>query len=538
MSLKPQASYSISIDEMPINIAIYKITEGEIYFADMNSQALNTEKVAIENIKGVKLIEAFPGVKEFGLYDIILKVSNTGQSEEFDLKFYDDGRIQGWRKNHISKLTNELVMVTYEDLTEQKQLEFQFKKEKKLLEDAQELAHLGSWEWDIKTNSLYWSDEVFRIFGEEPQSFTPSYEIFTSYIPQEDLPTVEKAIEDALSTNKHYRIIHRILINNQIKFVEEMGTPYFDEQGEPIYMVGSVYDITEKHNFKLELQKYSDELQTIFKLNPHITLITDGDQLLEVNQKFLDFTGFTSLKDFTDAHHSIGNLFVERNHYLQAEMQGKPWVHYVANHPEAMHKAIIVQNEQEYTLLAHAKRYTLDHSVRYLVVLEDISNLELSAKTDFLTQLYNRNKMHEILEASHYRFERYQETYSLIMIDIDHFKRINDNFGHKAGDQALKAISTLFSKTLRTSDVCGRWGGEEFLILCPHTSHKQVSQMAEQLRKRVADFDFTEIGSQTISLGCITAYEGCSVEKLIEESDQALYKAKENGRNQVHCEQT
>lgn len=526
--------YDISIDELQINVAIYKIIDSEIYISDMNKAAQITEHVSIKSIVDQKLVDIFPAVKEFGLYDVILEVFKTGETRNFDIKYYNDDRIKGWRANRISKLSNGMIMAVYEDLTEQKAIEEEFQKEKQLLEEAQSLAHLGSWDWNIKTNEVYWSNEVFRIFGEEPQSFDPSYDIFKSYIPIDDIGIVEEAITNSLENKEQYRIIHRIIIDGQTKYVQETGTPFFDDQGNPSCMRGSIYDITNTHNYKLELQKKTKELKTIFELNPHITFITNGKELLQANHKFLEFTGFSSVEEFKEHYDCLCELFCERQGFLQPIINNRHWVNHVANHPQNMHKALIEKDEQEFYFLAHATRFTLDNSHKYLVVLEDISALEVNAHTDFLTQLYNRNKMHEMLQASQYRFERYNEAYSAILIDVDHFKKINDTLGHQVGDHILQEISKLFKKELRDSDIIGRWGGEEFLLIAPNTSKNEAYKVAEKLRLAVELQHFKHIDKLTVSIGCSSIRKNCTIEQVLHEADQALYTAKHNGRNQVH----
>ncbi len=274
------SEFVVNIDELPINIAIFQVKDDDVYFVDCNLAALANEKISKNEVIGKKFLDLFPNAKEFGLFDMILEVSETGQSQELELNFYQDSRISGWKKNRVIKLPNGNIMAIYEDLTAQKELEFELIKEKKLLENAQALAHLGSWEWNIADNLLAWSDEVFRILGEEPQSFTPTYEKFTSYIPINELDAIESAIRDSLTTKQHYKIIHRLIRSDgEFRFVQETGIPSFDDKGEPTHLIGTVYDITDTHNFKIELEKTTAELQTIFEVNPHTTFITDGKKI-------------------------------------------------------------------------------------------------------------------------------------------------------------------------------------------------------------------------------------------------------------------
>ncbi|MDX2507420.1 MAG: EAL domain-containing protein [Gammaproteobacteria bacterium] len=234
-------------DTIPVNIAVYRYVDGDFVFIDFNEQAQKTDNISRDRVLGKKLTDVFPAVKEFGLFDVLLSVQNNGGDEKLDVKFYKDQRISGWRANKISKLPNGDILTFYWDLTTQKRYEQESLQQKKQLEQAQKIAHLGSWEWDIKTNAIKWSDEAFRIFGEQPQSFVPTYERFLSYLYKEERIKLEEAISCAFENKEAYIFIHRI---NQkggtIRYVQESGSAQFNEQGTPIAMIGTILDITEQ----------------------------------------------------------------------------------------------------------------------------------------------------------------------------------------------------------------------------------------------------------------------------------------------------
>lgn len=163
-------------------------------------------------------------------------------------------------------------------------------------------------------------------------------------------------------------------------------------------------------------------------------------------------------------------------------------------------------------------------------LLEKLKKMSFS---DPLTSLYNRRKMIEYMTESHYILERYKEPYSLIMIDIDHFKLINDQYGHDIGDAVLKKISSVLQKNVRHTDHVARWGGEEFLILCPKTNWENAARLAEDLRQLIEASPVEMVERCTASFGVAQASENDSVEILIKRADEALYKAKASGRNRV-----
>ena len=118
-------------------------------------------------------------------------------------------------------------------------------------------------------------------------------------------------------------------------------------------------------------------------------------------------------------------------------------------------------------------------------------------------------------------------------MDIDHFKKVNDVHGHQVGDQILKSIAEILHNRVRETDTLGRWGGEEFLIICPETSLQNALIMAENLRQSIADHDFPLVGRKTCSFGVACRFPRERGESLINRTDAALYTAKAKGRNLV-----
>ncbi len=161
------------------------------------------------------------------------------------------------------------------------------------------------------------------------------------------------------------------------------------------------------------------------------------------------------------------------------------------------------------------------------------SLLERLSVTDHLTRLYNRSRLDEVLQAEIQKAERYQTGFAVIMIDIDLFKQVNDSYGHPAGDQVLIEFSTLLQNHCRKVDTLGRWGGEEFLLICPNADQKGAVALAENLRTIIEQHRFSVIETRTASFG-VTAYEHHdSSHAIIDRADHALYQAKEQGRNRT-----
>ena len=155
------------------------------------------------------------------------------------------------------------------------------------------------------------------------------------------------------------------------------------------------------------------------------------------------------------------------------------------------------------------------------------------SEEDYLTKLNNRRKIHEILENEISRSKRYNSTFAVILLDIDNFKNTNDQFGHNAGDQVLVQISGIIKKTIRESDIASRWGGEEFLVFCPHTNIDGAFSLAEKLRNNIEKNEFGDVGYKTSSFGVAQIEHADTVQSLIQRADEALYSAKNSGKNMV-----
>ncbi|TAN44795.1 MAG: sensor domain-containing diguanylate cyclase [Nitrospirae bacterium] len=161
--------------------------------------------------------------------------------------------------------------------------------------------------------------------------------------------------------------------------------------------------------------------------------------------------------------------------------------------------------------------------------------LERQATTDILTGVFNRLKFNDLLDAELQRAVRQGLPLSVIMFDIDHFKRINDTFGHHAGDSVLKELTCIVRDTLRKYDSLARWGGEEFVVLSPGNTLENTRLLAERIRHNIEKHSFAGMGVVTSSFGVSAFAEGDDADALLQRVDGALYKAKNSGRNRVEA---
>ncbi|QZY54209.1 GGDEF domain-containing protein [Crassaminicella profunda] len=157
---------------------------------------------------------------------------------------------------------------------------------------------------------------------------------------------------------------------------------------------------------------------------------------------------------------------------------------------------------------------------------------ELSTR-DGLTNIYNRRKLDEVLAYEYNRANRHCKAFSVILLDLDLFKSVNDTYGHNIGDKVLIDTAEILKNNIRRSDMVGRWGGEEFLIVCPNTNIHQALCISEKLRKEIETHKFPVANKRTSSFGVASYQKGDTIDDLISRADKGLYQAKENGRNRV-----
>lgn len=229
--------------------------------------------------------------------------------------------------------------------------------------------------------------------------------------------------------------------------------------------------------------------------------------------------------DLGGAKRSIDKYFAGRksNYEASYRMRHKKghWVHILS-------RGFAVRSESDGTPV----RFVGTHvDITERVRLEE--ELKKLATTDKLTQAYNRTKFDEIIARELKRVKRYRRFLSLVMLDIDNFKAINDTHGHIVGDSVLRALADVLRSNKREIDYLVRWGGEEFMIVAPETDIEGAKVLAERIRKAVENHQFDTVGRVTVSLGATQLRQDDSEDNFIKRADDSLYKAKTTGRNKL-----
>ena len=276
----------------------------------------------------------------------------------------------------------------------------------------------------------------------------------------------------------------------------------------------------------------------ILDSSSNIMIVNNGEHIVDANKVFFRyFYQYSSIEQFLRDHQCICDLFSEEEGYLHAKMGSLKWTDYILQHPEIIHKVKITYFEKTYYFIVTVSNIASNHSYNS-IVLSDITMqenyqqqlLDLSIR-DPLTGIYNRHFYNQKIEEEIQRFQRYHNEFSLIMFDIDHFKNVNDLYGHDMGDKVLIEYTRLISSTLRKTDIFCRIGGEEFVVILPHTSIDEAKTLAEKLRVQIEEHKM--ILPITMSFGVVVFKEIDNEHSILKRADKALYLAKERGRNRV-----
>lgn len=275
--------------------------------------------------------------------------------------------------------------------------------------------------------------------------------------------------------------------------------------------------------------------KAILDASPNPTVVTNGEILLSANKSMLSLLGYKTLDGFKREHNCVCDFFEEgdTDDYLQRLMDDQIWIRYVIDHPEREHKAKITINGKTTIFKIDASTIGFKKRFRAIAIFTDISFMLNQSTSDALTHVANRLHFDLLFEHALHIAKREKSPLSVIFFDIDHFKQVNDTFGHLAGDYVLQKIAEISKNSLRKSDVIARWGGEEFIILLPNTPVTYAAEIAESLRQTIDGQTFDVIDHLTCSFGVSELCENEVEDSLLRRVDELLYNAKVNGRNTV-----
>ena len=364
----------------------------------------------------------------------------------------------------------------------------------------------------------------------------PGFNIADAYVNPEDRKRFLRSMSE------------RGVAQDEIRFRRKDGTEFDcertsialrDDRGDLTVFQGIMRDVTWRKEHERALHDSQDRYRALFENTMDaVALVSPGGLLLEANPAYLALFGYT--------HEDIGTLNVEEQYVNEEERTA--FLEWMATHDSVVDEEVHLK-KRDGTVMnclrnVFVRRDDGGNIIGEQSVIRDVTQqkraydeLECLARYDTLTGLLNRRAVLERLEEWLRHVERYGGAFCVIMLDLDHFKRVNDDYGHQVGDHVLAQTAEVLRQGLRQTDIVGRYGGEEFLVVLPHSDCSGARVVAERIRKHMERTVMADgkakTFSITVSLGIGERFRGDGVDTLVGRADKALYLAKANGRNRV-----
>jgi diguanylate cyclase (GGDEF)-like protein/PAS domain S-box-containing protein len=324
-------------------------------------------------------------------------------------------------------------------------------------------------------------------------------------------------------------------VDQEYRWILDIGRPYYDLDGTFLGYIGSCYDITEQKDTQEKLESIQSEMKVIVQAieqTKEMVRITDKESIITyVNEAVV-----------TETVYSKEELIGQKSSIFKSGKQDESFYRNLWDTilSRNIYKNVIINKRKDGTLYHEEQTITPvfdeQNSLFFVSTGHDISErievekkLHSLATKDSLTGVYNRYSLNKEIDTNIKKYERYADIFSLLMIDIDYFKNVNDTYGHDVGDLVLKELCSVIENLIRETDIFGRWGGEEFLLILPKTNKDEAISMATRIKNIIEEHKFDYIPQITVSIGVSVYNESI----ILKDVDDALYKAKSTGRNRV-----
>ncbi len=473
---------------------------------------------------------SYPGIKPHGHYNVPI-LSRHGLLGVMVL-YLKHGHIKQDREvEFLGSAANTLASIIEHRLTQDALLASRAR-----LAEAQRIGHLGGWEWDIIKDEFHLSDETYRILEAPPQAATLDSRTVLALVHPDERAAVEKALSLSASQGDSFRADFRILLPNGIeRIVHGQAEAVFGADGRILRLSGSLQDITQRKLAEEKLRLSA----TVFENTTEGVMITDdASRIISVNKAFTEITGYgeeemrgatpdalKSGRHDEEFYAAMWGLIRESGRW-----QGEVWNRRKNGDifPEWLNIAVV---KDERGRITHYVGVFSDISA----MKESESKLDHLAHHDPLTGLPNRLLLNARMEHSLARARRNNSQLAILFLDLDHFKNINDTLGHPIGDLLLQETAHRLTGCVREEDTVTRLGGDEFtLLLEDQRNSRYASDVAQKIIAALAE-RFVLQGHEvfvTCSIGIsIFPSDGDNVTTLFKNADSALYRAKEQGRN-------
>ncbi len=550
------------ISTLAVVNAMLENPDEHIHFQDRNHVCVGASKALAYLSAGVASGQGALGYTDYDLYpeayaDIYYRMekrvfAGEPMAREIQRVVEEDGSAR-WIENCKYPIYGEQgeIVGLYglgRDITGQKRSEEALAESRERLELAAANNGIGIWDWNLLTGELTWDNSMFALYHVAPGEFSGTVHAWEKLLHPDDGEPMIRALHAARSGVKPLETVFRIYWpDREVRYIQAAGKLIFDKRGQARRLLGTNVDVTREHIATAQLQNSEQQLRFVLEgsqLGFWDWCIPEGK--VERNERWANMLGYSyreikeTTQQWTDFIHPDDRDRAWDS--IRAVLEGRSPTHkieYRMLHKNGGIRWILDQaNVMQKDALGRPIRMCGTHTdITERKALED--ELRRQAHFDFLTQVCTRRYFMQQLEQEVLRIQRYGTEFSLLMLDIDRFKEINDGYGHETGDQVLKKFGETCLATVRHVDVVGRLGGEEFAVLLPQTHCAEAVDLAERLSAAVEHLGVPDgLGGVlhfTVSIGVAAARsERDDTDALLKSADQAMYAAKREGRNRVH----
>ncbi|RTL47427.1 MAG: sensor domain-containing diguanylate cyclase [Rhodocyclaceae bacterium] len=429
------------------------------------------------------------------------------------------------------------------DITELKKQEEQLRETQWQLEEAERIAHIGSWSHDLVTGAINWSHEIFRLLRLDPRTTTPSHEAYLEKVHPEDREMVRKAQIISLHHRMPYELTHRLLLaDNTLLYVHLSGETRFNGEGKANRAVGTVQDVTLQISNEQELRSSEERFRTIadFTYDWEYWRGKDGS-IIYMTPSCERITGYAPIE-------------FSANPLLTTQIVHPDDLDFYEKHLEGIDESTreenidfrILRKDGAVRWIAHGCRpvFTKDHVLDgRRVCNRDVTERKEAeeranrlAYFDSLTGLPNRRMMEDRLNIGLTQAVRHGRSMAIMFLDLDNFKTVNDTLGHHIGDELLRNVAQRLKEAVRSGDTVARSGGDEFVVVLPEISRPEdAGSVAEKilatLEQPIAVSAHQLQASVSIGIAVYPVAGTDDAQALMQKADQAMYAAKRAGRH-------
>jgi diguanylate cyclase (GGDEF)-like protein len=291
---------------------------------------------------------------------------------------------------------------------------------------------------------------------------------------------------------------------------------------------------------KNALERERDLVQGILDTQDNLVVVTDGEKSNKINSSVCNVFDVKDIEEFVDKYTCICRTFISKKGYFSLDCipEGSFWIDVLIEKLKLHNRVVQIKDKSGFLNSYDIK--VNKFNTNYILNLTNITYIDSEkeeyahqAYYDSLTNIYNRKRFEELFEQQLQRSFLLKEHFCVAMIDIDHFKQVNDTYGHLIGDTVLVTLAKLVSENIRQTDTFARWGGEEFVLILPNISIELAEQVLTHLRMKIESHVFEEVKQITCSFGLTAYLEGDTIQSMLQRADIALYEAKKAGRNRV-----